>query len=174
MNLSEWAARWGHMLPPEAQAEFNALTMPWQFVEREPQDKSESAVQADIRLAASREFRAPLWRNNNGAATMIDEQDPDGTGRYVRFGLGNDSAKLNKAWKSSDLIGITPVQILPHHVGRTFGVFTAVEVKKPDWHLVPSDKRGHAQQNFMNSVASFGGFAGFAQSVDDMRRIVTQ
>ena len=175
MNLNTWSQRWWHCLPPEAQTEFMQIIQPHQYLQKEQSEKSESAVQADIRLAASKDYRAPLWRNNNGAAKMYSAAYEDGDNelpRHVRFGLGNDSAKVNAAWKSSDLIGITPIQVTTAHVGKVLGVFTAVEVKTPGWHLTKGDKRGQAQSNFMNSVATFGGFAGFAQSVDDLRRII--
>ena len=159
-------------MPPDAQAEFQAIIQPHDYVQPAHSDKSEAAIQADIRLAASRDYRAPLWRNNNGAAMMVDVGNPDAPPRMVRFGLGNDSKAVNEKWKSSDLIGLTPVQITTAHVGKTLGVFTAVEVKEPGWHLTPGDKRANAQANMMNTVATFGGFAGFAQSVDDYHRIV--
>ena len=92
---------------------------------------NEAVVQQQVQLAMAR-LGAQIWRNNSGACT-------DDTGRLIRYGLGNSSAALNAAIKSSDLIGITPVQIQPYHVGQTFGVFTAIEVKKPGWHLTPGD-----------------------------------
>ena len=166
-TLADWAARWWPMLPEHARAEFNQIMQPHRFVQPFDTGQSEAGVQADIKLVASRDYRAPLWRNNSGA--MQDDQ-----GRHVRFGLGNDSKALNGKWKSADLIGITPVAVTTEHVGRTLGVFTAIEVKEPGWKLRPSDKRAKAQSNFLNSVATFGGLAGFAQSVDDFRRIVEQ
>lgn len=171
MNLHEWSRRWWHVLPPQAQQEFDEMVRPHTYVQSEPGQRSESAIQADIRLTASKEYRAPLWRNNNGAAQIIDPKSPNAPPRHVRFGLGNDSARVNAAWKSSDLIGIVPTLVTGDHIGRTLGVFAAIEVKVPGWHLTPGDKRAQAQAAFMNSVTAFGGIAGFAQSVDDMRRI---
>lgn len=167
MTLQQWASRWWPLLPEHARAEFMQIVQPHQYVQPHDTPQSESAVQADIRIAASRDHGAPLWRNNSGA--MQDDQ-----GRHVRFGLGNDSQALNKKWKSADLIGIRPVLIEQHHVGKTIGQFLAVEVKEPGWTLRPSDKRAAAQSNFLNSVASFGGAAGFAQSVNDFKRILNQ
>lgn len=174
MNLGTWVGRWWQHLPPEAQAEFQQMIQPHSFSQPEHSDKSESAVQADIRLAASRDYRAPLWRNNNGAAQMVNPKRPNDPPRHVRFGLGNDSQRTNESWKSSDLIGICPVNVTAAHIGKTLGVFTAIEVKEPGWHLTKGDKRGQAQSNFMNAVATFGGYGGFAQSVDDMHRIFAQ
>jgi len=118
---------------------------------------SEAAVQATIRLESPR--YGALWRNNNGVATDGD--------RHIRYGLANDSKKINSVFKSSDLIGITSVLVEPHHVGRHFGVFTAAEVKKSGWKLLPSDETGQAQQNFLMTVRAMGGIGCFAPSKDD-------
>ena len=112
-------------------------------------------MQSLARKIASAEFGTALFRNNVGAMTTDD-------GRHVRFGLGNDSASLNRKWKSSDLIGIAPG-----------GRFVAVEVKRPGWHLTAGDQRAQAQAAFMKSVIALGGLAGFVQSEDDVRRLLT-
>ena len=121
---------------------------------------SEAGVQAGLRVCAAN-HGAALWRNNNGAA--IDE-----TGRHIRYGLGNDSKKLSSKFKSSDLIGVTPVTST--QAGQTFGVFTAVEVKAPGWQA-PKNDRERAQSAFLSVVQSMGGIAMFAQSVQDYERI---
>lgn len=125
---------------------------------------SETAVQQHIRLDASN-MGVDLWRNNSGAL-------PDETGRMIRYGLANDSSVLNKEIKSSDLIGIKPTLIMPHHVGHILGIFTAVETKRSDWTLKPDDERAAAQQRFIDIVLKNGGLAGFARSVDEFRAIV--
>lgn len=122
---------------------------------------SELAAQQLLRVEAPR-HHAALWRNNSGAVL-----DPE-TGRMIRFGLANDSAKLNKHFKSSDLIGIQTVTITPDMVGRTIGVFLAVEVKHPGWHMTPGDKRAKAQANFGQMVTQMGGIFRFATRVDDV------
>lgn len=164
MTLQEWMTRWGHT---QAAAELSEVLQPWQHVAPDPSDKSEAAFEADMTMMLSRKYRAPAWRNNSGALT-------DDKGRMIRFGLGNTSASLNARWKSPDRIGILPVVVQPHHVGRTHGLFLAIDAKKPGWTMRPSDKRAHAQAAFMNSVTSFGGVAGFAQSLDDIRRLVDE
>ena len=169
MTLNDWIQRWWPMLPAHARLEYAEIMHPHEHVRPVSSDRSESSVQANIRIAASLNHKAPLWRNNSGAGEFTDEH---GKTRYVRFGLGNESARLNKRWKSADLIGICPLVIQHRHVGRTIGVFLAVETKPEGWSLKPSDKRAEAQGNFLNSVASFGGLSGFAQSVDDFERIV--
>lgn len=124
----------------------------------------ESAVASHIRLAAA-QAGVELWRNNVGAFK-------NETGRVVRYGLCNDSPILAKCVKSSDYIGITPVTITPDMVGKTIGVFTAVETKESGWRLLPSDQRGLAQQNFHDIVRKAGGFAGFATDINDFKRII--
>lgn len=121
---------------------------------------SEQEQQQLIRVAAPR-HGVHLLRNNSGACT-------DTTGRLVRYGLGNDSAELNRVFKSSDLIGIAPVTIQPHHVGMTIGQFVAVEVKRPGWKFRENDERAVAQRNFGQWVIKQGGRFQFATGPDDM------
>jgi hypothetical protein len=125
---------------------------------------AETTVQNHIRHLSG-QFGDYLWRNNTGVL-------PDLEGRPVRYGLCNDSPALNKALKSSDLIGATRVLITPEMVGQVLAVFTAVEVKEEGWKFRPSNPREVAQNAFINLVLNSGGFAGFAQSVEDYRRIV--
>ncbi len=121
---------------------------------------SAMALQQRLRILAA-ERGTPLLRNNSGACT-------DQTGRVIRYGLGNDSQKINDVFKSSDLIGIWPVVVTPEMVGRTLGVFFAVEVKKPGWKLTPGDKRAAAQLAFGEWVQRHGGFFTFATSEKDV------
>ena len=114
----------------------------------------ENVIQREIRLAAN----GLLMRNNVGVLK-------DSRGIPVRFGLANDSTKLNKEFKSSDLIGITPMVIGPQHVGETVGVFTAIETKKEDWRFSENDDRARAQLKFIRWVRGNGGIAGFANSL---------
>jgi len=126
--------------------------------------QSEAAVAAQIRILAGQRGIA-LFRNNSGAMT-------DQTGRLIRFGLGNESPSLNARWKSSDLIGLLPVVVQPSHVGKTLGVFLAVETKKPGWRLTPGDKRGQAQAAFLQSVRGFGGVGGFCCTAEDFAKLL--
>ena len=115
--------------------------------------KSEAWAQSVVRLEAS-EKGVKLFRNNVGVLE-------DKTGRPVRYGLGNDSAKMNEVIKSGDLIGIRPLVILPHHVGHTFGQFVSREVKSPGWQYT-GQGRETAQLAWCNLVNSCGGDAAFA------------
>lgn len=157
MTLQEWANRWA--LPVEALHELqhvmiNQATQPHGT---ETSESTESAVQQQIRMAACKRG-ARLWRNNSGAVTTDD-------GRHVRFGLGNDSKRMNTVIKSSDLIGVTPVIITDDHIGRTFGVFTSIEVKHPGWQYKNTDRES-AQLNWINAIKNLGGFASFATNPD--------
>lgn len=157
--LRAWQVR--HGITDLAMSELTQLFQPQYF----PTNKqSEEGVQDAIRLAAANMGNA-LWRNNSGALK-------DATGRLVRYGLGNTSPQLNEVWKSSDLIGATRYVVKPQDVGRTLGVLTAIEVKKPGWRG-PTDDHEKAQSNFLGTVEGLGGFATFAQSVDDYVHKVT-
>lgn len=85
---------------------------------------SESDTSQEMQMNA-RHFNCLLMRNNNGACM-------DQTGRLVRYGLGNTSP--NQEFTSSDFVGITKVVITPDMVGKTIGVYTAIEMKKRDWN----------------------------------------
>ena len=144
MTLEEWQSRWN--IPIAAMRELAGLFSPASHDRSSRYD--EQHVQTAVTLAAAaRGIR--LWRNNSGAVM-------DDTGRLVRYGLGNTSEKVNKAFKSSDLIGITPVE----YAGRRFGVFTAIECKAPGWKG-PSNERDRAQSAFLAVVAAAGGIAKF-------------
>jgi hypothetical protein len=111
----------------------------------------ENEVLNRIRLQASKDGYT-LWRNNSGAA-CID-------GRWVRWGLANDSKKLNENIKSSDLIGIRPRLITLDMVGDTIGQFVAYEIKASNW-FYRDTKRERAQKKFIELVNTLGGEAKF-------------
>jgi len=113
-----------------------------------------SLIIPKLRLAAQ-ELGGALWRNNSGAF-----QNP--AGRFVRFGLGNDSAGQSERWKSADLIGVTPCV-----AGYAVGVFWAVEAKREDW-IWRGTKRETAQAAFLQNVKQLGGAAGFARNMSDL------
>lgn len=104
----------------------------------------ERDAQQAIQIAVSK-WGARCWRNNVGTFYTKDL-------RPVRCGL---------APGSSDLIGITPVVITPDMVGRTVGIFTALEVKSA---------RGRAsveQVNFIGTVRQLGGIAGQVKTIPE-------
>ena len=113
---------------------------------------SEAAVQNNVRLANAQRGTV-LWRNNVGVL-------PDARGVPVRFGLANDSKKLNDACKSSDLIGIESVHITADMVGAVIGRFVALECKHGGWKYA-NTPREQAQVNYIRIVNSLGGRASF-------------
>lgn len=129
---------------------------------------SEEVVQDRIRLNVALS-NVDMWRNNVGVANHVDRY---GTVRPVRYGLMNDTDKVNEEFKSSDLIGIRPMLITPEWVGHVVGVFSAIECKESGWKLRPGDKHGQAQKRFIDLVTRAGGFAGFARSVDEARAVL--
>lgn len=103
---------------------------------------SEAAVQQQVRLEAG-EKHIQLWRNNIGA--LQDE-----SGRWVRYGLCNDSKQLNARFKSGDLIGI-----------RQGGQFVSREIKPGGWRYTGTE-REQAQLRWIELVCAWGGDACFA------------
>lgn len=127
----------------------------------------ESKATQDIELTAPK-LGVRLLRNNNGACY-------DAEGRLIRYGLGNTSKRVSDQIKSSDFIGVTPVVITPEMVGKTIGVFTAIEAKPAGFKV--RDKynpksREWAQENFHAFVRENGGFSGFATSGSDLEHII--
>lgn len=89
-----------------------------------------------------------LWRNNNGVLT-------DKNGTPVRFGLGNDSKKINKVWKSPDYVGIGPG-----------GRFMGIEFKPKTW-VRPMNEHEEAQKACLDDINRRGGIGLFITSVEE-------
>lgn len=150
-DLTAWALR--HNISPQAVADLQATLMAAIPTPNHVATGSEAAAQQRIRLAAPKQG-VRLWRNNVGACT-------DERGNHIRYGLANESPAMNKAVKSADLIGITPVTIKPEHVGGMLGVFTSIECKRPGWRY-GGNAREAAQLAWAEVVISLGGIAQFA------------
>lgn len=118
---------------------------------------SETAVQTNERLKATK-IGARLYRNNVGVL-MNDRGVP------VRYGLCNESAKMNKKIKSSDLIGIKPVLITQQMVGSIIGQFMARECKPGTWVFTGTEHEV-AQLKFIEIINSLGGDAKFTNGND--------
>lgn len=150
MDLTQWATRW--QLPPQAVAELQQLTAAY----ADPNSgKSEEAVASECRLELNQRGIITM-RNNVGALK-------DAKGRWVRFGLCNETKGMNEVIKSSDDICIIPYVVKPKDIGRKLGVFLGVEHKKRDW-VYTGEGREVAQANFQRMVGSVGGVAVFANS----------
>jgi hypothetical protein len=152
MILDIWAEKWG--IPDSAINELKMMMGAYSYQEpRLEFPLSESAVLNLVRLEAS-QAGCRLWRNNVGATYTEN-------GSFIRYGLANDSAKLNAVIKSADLIGIRPVKITAEMVGRTIGQFMSREIKSSDWKYTGTD-RERAQLEWGMLVLSLGGNACFA------------
>ena len=154
MTLLEWQAKW--QIPPEALKE---LTGTYLHLETGEDDTPEEKIQREIRLEAAR-LGKHLFRNNRGAGRIDD-------GRFIRWGLANDSKKVGDHWKSGDLIGFEPVFVTMEMVleaisqglpGYKVARFLSVEVKRGDWK--PSGTAEEtAQERWAHFVNREGGRA---------------
>ena len=153
-NLHDWARKWGLSVEclRDLQITLGTYTPPL-APDAPGVGKSEAWAQSALRIEASRKG-VKLFRNNVGALA-------DKTGRFVRYGLANDSAAQNATIKSGDLIGIRGVLVGPEHVGHMMGIFVSREMKAPGWQYTGTD-REVAQLNWINLINSCGGDAAFA------------
>lgn len=138
--IDQWAKDWG--IPAAA---LQDLRMRMGVMPPGPRTPvaplSEAAVQQQVRLEAA-EKGVHLWRNNVGALQ-------DAEGRWVRYGLCNDSKQLNARFKSGDLIGVRPG-----------GQFVSREVKPAEWRYSGTE-REQAQLRWIELVCAAGGDAAF-------------
>jgi len=155
MTLYDWAQR--HGIPFAAIKELEQLMGIEETPLAERTDLSEAAVQTNLRLEASR-LGIRLFRNNVGAG-KIETDDGDST--FVRWGLANESEKMNRAIKSGDLIGIRPLVVTPEMVGHTIGQFVSREAKPGRWRYSATEHE-KAQLAWIMLVLSLGGDAAFA------------
>ena len=154
MLIVEWAKQWN--IPPQALADLNRrMHSAYAPSVSVAQALSEAAVQTNIRLDASKKGIL-LWRNNVGV--LRDARDIP-----VRYGLANESKQQNEKIKSSDLIGIRPLLIQPHHVGSVLGQFVSVETKKQNWKW-RGNAHETAQLRWNELVNSYGGLGVFANT----------
>jgi hypothetical protein len=153
-TLSDWAARW---IPP-AQLPAALADLQRTIVPPSPDLPSnltsEAGAQVAVRLEASRRGDV-LWRHNVGAL-------PDANGRWLRFGLANDTPAMNLKIKLGDLIGIKTHVVTLADLGKTHGLFYMREVKKPGWKWPRTPTaREVAQRAGIELVLSRGGDAAF-------------
>jgi hypothetical protein len=113
---------------------------------------TEASIQSIVRMEAAQKGLR-LWRNNVGV--LFDERRVP-----VRFGLGNDSPKINKIIKSADLIGWRPLLITDALVGSTVAQFLSRECKRPGWKY-SGNEHEQAQLKWAEIVVAAGGDGGF-------------
>jgi len=169
MTLTEWATRWN--IPAEAFRELAACSI----VPPEPDapvgSKTEAYVQSVIRLEAPQRG-VYLWRNNSGAGIVANARElcPEcakNARRPIRWGLGNDSKKVNDVMKSGDLIGIRPVIITPDMVGRKLGQFVSRECKPENWKY-SGNEHENAQLAWSTLINSLGGDAAIVNRIGSL------
>lgn len=152
-KVLDWAYRWN--IPLAAVLELRELFVMENLpINESHKEATEALVQSLVRIEAAQKG-LKLWRNNVGA--LRDER-----GVPVRFGLGNDSASLNKVIKSGDLIGWRSLVITPAHVGSRIAQFVSRECKRPDWKYTATE-RERAQLRWAETVVADGGDAAFCK-----------
>ena len=147
MTFDEWALR-----HPAAAADLAQCFAP-DPGPQEDSGHSEAWAQQRVRLQAAH-AGAFTWRNNVGV--LRDER-----GVPVRFGLANDSARVNERIKSSDLIMGIPRVVTADMVGDKILQFGSAECKAPGWRYrgTPREK---AQLAWLALIQQAGGFATFS------------
>jgi hypothetical protein len=153
MIYANWAIKWG--IPAAAMHDL-ALQLGLEGLGAIPNDlrgSSEAAAQTAVRLEAARIDGLRLYRNNSGAYK-------DDTGRWVRYGLANDSKQMNELMKSPDLVGWRRTLITPAMVGTSFARTVLREVKEPGWQYVGDDHE-QAQLRFLTLAIADGADAAF-------------
>ena len=124
---------------------------------------SEKAAQNETLLALGSRGDVRVWRQNTGVAWVGDSYNWRGrtliitNARPLYTGLCTGS---------SDIIGIRRLAVTRNMVGDDVGLFCAVEMKSARGN--PTKE----QRSFLDCIATFGGLAGVARSVDDAERII--
>ena len=158
MTLDELIYRW--RLPPQFALELEQVLFQHTAASHNAEDdRSEAWSKSECRLVAG-QFGTTLYTNNVGV--LLDANE-----RPVRYGLANESPKMNAIIKSADGIGIYKYVARPQDVGRTFGLFMSVEYKRPNWKFT-GDGREAAQQTWCNYVNRMGGIGLFATRGQDI------
>lgn len=151
-RVMQWAIRNGvsHAALRELRAIFNLDAAPPSLSSQLA--STEAYTQSIVRLEGARKG-LKLWRNNVGVL-------PDERGVPVRYGLANDSKKLNESIKSADLIGWRPVIITQQMTGSRIAQFVSRECKHMGWRYTGAG-REPAQLRWAEAVNADGGDACF-------------
>lgn len=149
-DLNEWAAR--NAVTPTALMELRAVFAAWDAapIISDPAC-SEARVQSLVRLEAA---DAGVWLTRNNVGALRDDR-----GRFIRFGLANESKAQNTVIKSADLIGFRQRVIVASDVGTVIAQFTSRECKRADWKPNPNDSHEEAQRRWRDFVNTNGGDA---------------
>jgi hypothetical protein len=155
----DWADRWG--IPWDALEDLRkCLTAACSLASvAGDTGRSEAAVSSRIRLEAPK-LGYWLGRNNRGAGYMQD-------GSFIRWGLANDSIKMDKVVKSGDFIGFKRTVVAPSMVGSTVAIFTTVEAKNVDWKYSNSAEE-QAQMRWNDFIILNGGIAKFVNDASQL------
>lgn len=130
----------------------------------------ETNIVREIMLEVSK-LGSKIFRNNTGSAWIGESIRINKSGtvfvnpgdvvirnaRYFQAGL---------CVGSSDLIGLTPVEITSEMVGKKVAVFTAIEVK------TETGKPSKEQLAFIEMVKNNGGMAGIATNPEQATKII--
>jgi hypothetical protein len=156
MTYNEWAYR-----HPRAAAELQQVLGAADRPPASPdvEGKSEVWSQQQVRFKATH-AGAGSWRNNVGA-TPSHCPECKTPQRPIRYGLANDSSKLNKKLKSSDLILAIPRLITPVMVGSVIAQFGSIETKRPGWQYTGKGTEP-GQAAWLALIARLGGYATFS------------
>lgn len=95
------------------------------------------------------------WRNNVGLCVY----NKHGRRWTVKYGLCDGS---------SDRIGLTKITITPEMIGRTMGIFTAIEIK------TETGSRRKKQKHFIEFLKNAGCIALFATNSEDVKRAIDE
>lgn len=163
-GYADWQAR-----HPQAAAELHMMlgAVHHPLLNANLDKKSEAWAQQQARFDIS-QAGAMAWRNNNGATSTKTQASCPNCGFNftikqppIRYGLANDSQKLNEKIKSSDLILAIPRVITQAMVGTTIAQFGAIECKRPGWEY-KGTKPEVAQLAWLQLIAKIGGYATFS------------
>lgn len=166
MTYEQWHLKWS-----QAASELEALLVAESHPpldHKNPGHASEARAQQETRMHIAQQG-AFGFRNNVGA-TKAEELHvcPSCSYRFkvvqqpVRYGLGNDSAKMNKNMKSHDVILAIPRIITPQMVGSKIAQFGSVECKREGWTFNPNDPHEVAQAKWGFFITQAGGFSAFS------------
>lgn len=152
--LSDWAALWG--IPDAAIRDLGARLQQCRPVSDDAESRplfSEEGVTIEYQRQAAARSDLMVFRNNVGALK-------NDKGHMVRYGLANESKRVNTHLKSADFIGIYRRIITAADVGHVIGQFVSSEMKPEGWRFTGAGRES-AQMNWALLIQKYGGIATF-------------